>query len=307
MRLKDVLHGPRCADLHCRNEKFKASHLNNTKSKLELTFKEESFKGFEIIDVFYQYFWYGQNLSMVRFKCPQNHITTTRATHVIHKKTQCNDLICMVQKALRNSFNQKIFTFADNTTSIYMGYEKYLLDILSKKYHTSCINTTLDLISKSEYCHKFRYEHNNKIHCYLPDIVVECYSFHRYYEVKSLYTLNNFGKDPLLGAINLSKWKFAAVCEGKIFDVFIFGTKGEIVYILRIYQDGTLKEFDSYLESEIDTSFSGSVDIENYQFRQIGSQTEETEEETEQFVSLTHWLSQFDTDELPDFNSDDSE
>jgi len=116
------------------------------------------------------------------------------------------------EKALKNSYNMKEFTFPCSNIIQVQGYEPFLLDILVKEGYTF-----EDIIVKVTDVPKICYEKNNKEHRYFCDIYIP--KTNTIYEVKSTWTYKQNIE------VNLLK-KQACIDAGYNFELWIFDTKG---------------------------------------------------------------------------------
>ena len=116
------------------------------------------------------------------------------------------------EKALKNSYNIKEFTFPCSNIIQVQGYEPFLLDILVKEGYTF-----EDIIVKRTSVPEIWYEKNNKEHRYFCDIYIP--KTNTIYEVKSTWTYKNNIE------VNLLK-KQACIDAGYNFELWIFDTKG---------------------------------------------------------------------------------
>lgn len=275
--------GTRCGHRDCIDALRVQTLLKRSKKKMDKLFSSIGYENHKIIDVFYKP-CKNKNLSFVTFTCPEGHVTTSRTNSVLNAKTKCSNMICRVQRQMQNAFSTKEHFFANGKRSLYMGYEYFLLELLATVQNVEDIQTTLDVINQKEYCHMFRYEFKGFVRIYLPDIIVSNRNMCRYYEVKSWWTLNFNGKSSELEQQNLQKWKYAAMAEGAIFDVFVFVRKGTVSCILRIFPDQTCTLYTTFAESENDSKATGSFKVDEFKFK-FGNDTDDTDEEHSTSVS----------------------
>lgn len=254
---------------------------------MRLEFQKPMWKGYVILAVFYKPGTGGTMLSWYRYVCPMGHDCEAR-TNAALRGRQCHNLICVVRKVLKRLFKIKTHIWPDGSSTLYMGYEHHLLNLLSRKFEITTIKTSLDIISEQDWCRLFTYTvagrflimkfvfilltcsliDIGKIRCYLADVVVEAVInrnvYYRWYNVKSHFTFNKCGKDRILEKINLTKWKWAAITEGRQFDAFIFDDHGDILIIFRCFPDGSIRTYATFNDSEADESETGDICFEAF-------------------------------------------